>query len=180
MNGTIKNNKKWNKKQKNKAYRKCFMVKCLNTLLLIFMISHEIMGLMTFSQWYIILCSHWPPLPSAVPCPLSPLHPHRKDPLYFQFLHIHPYHIYSGRLIPHMQKHMTPIFIFLYYPLFTPLASPSFLKCSQFYFDVWSRLYCDRKHMITERQKFPVNIFKMWQNVVPDPHHMHTAVFFKP
>lgn len=97
----------------------------LNTLLLIFIISHKRMGLMTLSQWCIILCSHWPPLPplpSAVPCPLSPLLPHRKDPLYFQVLHTHPYHIYSRRLIPHIQQHMTPIFTFLYYPLFTPLA----------------------------------------------------------
>ena len=145
-------------KSKKQTIQEMFHGEMLNTLLLNFMISYKIMGLMTFPQWCIILCSHWPPLPSAVPCPLSPLHPHRKDPLYFQVLHTHPYHIYSGRLIPHIQQHMTPIFIFLYCPLFTPLAFPSSLRCSHFYLDVWSRLYCDRKHKITERQKFPVNI----------------------
>lgn len=150
----------------------------LNTLLLILMISHEIMGLMTFSQWFTLLCSHWPPLPSTVPCPLGPLHSHRKDPLYFQVLHTHLYKHLQWKVDSSQAKHMTPIFIFPYYPLFTPLAFPSSHKCSHFYFDIWSRLYCDRKHVITERQKFPANILEMWQNVAPDPQHMHTALFF--
>ena len=137
------------------------------------------MDLMTFSQWFTLLCSHWPPLPSAVPCPLGPLHPHRKYPLYFQILHTQTVvNTYSGRLIPHRQNiwHLS-----LFFPI-TLFSQPwhSLLPSNalNFYFDIWSRLYCDRKHMITERQKFPVNILEMWQHVAPDPQHMHT--FFKP